>query len=175
MPKELSDEARASVERGLEQARKGELIRADPHCPECMMLRGRLFVLKTEIEQLTEGEPRSAITDRIDNLLEEYWPNGYSGLPGEGDRGIVWEGDLDDDCTARWEGLMLRAEAMSEDKDGHGENWWWAVYDNEGKKGSSEIAVCPLFTDTGRQARRAAERAAKAVVRARKTTGDDDV
>ena len=36
---------------------------------------------------------------------------------------IVWKGDLDDDCTAVWAGLMLRAEWMDEDY------WWWAVYD----------------------------------------------
>lgn len=36
---------------------------------------------------------------------------------------IVWQGDLSDDCTAEWAGLMLRAEWMDE------EYWWWAVYD----------------------------------------------
>ena len=36
---------------------------------------------------------------------------------------IVWTGDLSDDCTAKWSGLMLRAEWMDEDY------WWWAVYD----------------------------------------------
>jgi hypothetical protein len=36
---------------------------------------------------------------------------------------IVWTGDLSDDCTAEWAGLMLRAEWMDEDY------WWWAVYD----------------------------------------------
>lgn len=36
---------------------------------------------------------------------------------------IVWRDDLDDDCTAEWAGLMLRAEWMDEDF------WWWAVYD----------------------------------------------
>ncbi len=36
---------------------------------------------------------------------------------------IVWTGDLSDDCTALWAGLMLRAEWMDEDY------WWWAVYD----------------------------------------------
>ncbi|MRG46871.1 hypothetical protein GFS24_17250 [Chitinophaga sp. SYP-B3965] len=36
---------------------------------------------------------------------------------------IVWLGDLSDDCTAEWAGLMLRAEWMDEDF------WWWAVYD----------------------------------------------
>jgi hypothetical protein len=37
---------------------------------------------------------------------------------------IIWEGDLDYDCLARWAGLMLRAELMDEE-----DNWWWCVYD----------------------------------------------
>lgn len=36
---------------------------------------------------------------------------------------IQWSGDLDDDCTAEWAGLMLRAEEMERGV------WWWAVYD----------------------------------------------
>jgi hypothetical protein len=36
---------------------------------------------------------------------------------------IIWTGDLLDDCTAKWCGLMLRAEWMDEDY------WWWRVYD----------------------------------------------
>lgn len=36
---------------------------------------------------------------------------------------IIWEGDLNDDCTARWAGLMLRAEEMDDNR------WWWCVYD----------------------------------------------
>lgn len=38
---------------------------------------------------------------------------------------IVWQGDLSDDCTALWAGLMLRAEWMQ------GSLWWWAVYDKQ--------------------------------------------
>ena len=38
---------------------------------------------------------------------------------------IIWTGDLADDCTAIWAGLMLRAEWMDEDF------WWWCVYDME--------------------------------------------
>lgn len=38
---------------------------------------------------------------------------------------ITWTGDLSDDCTANWAGLMLRAEWMDEDY------WWWAVYDTQ--------------------------------------------
>jgi hypothetical protein len=34
---------------------------------------------------------------------------------------IEWTGDLDDDCTAHWSGLILRAEWMN------GIRWWWAV------------------------------------------------
>jgi hypothetical protein len=33
---------------------------------------------------------------------------------------IEWYGDLDDDCSARWRGLILRAEDM-------GGGWWWDV------------------------------------------------
>lgn len=36
---------------------------------------------------------------------------------------IEWTGDLSDDCTAKWAGLMLRAESMNDN------HWWWAVYD----------------------------------------------
>jgi len=39
------------------------------------------------------------------------------------DQPIIWNGDLNDDCTAKWSGLMLRAEWMDEDY------WWWCVYD----------------------------------------------
>ena len=38
---------------------------------------------------------------------------------------IIWEGDVEDDCLARWEGLLLRAEWMDDDY------WWWCVYDME--------------------------------------------
>lgn len=36
---------------------------------------------------------------------------------------IIWEGDLNDNCIAKWAGLMLRAEWMDENY------WWWCVYD----------------------------------------------
>jgi hypothetical protein len=36
---------------------------------------------------------------------------------------VEWTGDLSDDSTATWAGLMLRAESMDES------HWWWAVYD----------------------------------------------
>ena len=36
---------------------------------------------------------------------------------------IIWTGDLADDCTAEWAGLMLRAEWMDKDY------WWWEVSD----------------------------------------------
>jgi hypothetical protein len=39
------------------------------------------------------------------------------------ERGPDWIGDLADDCTARWAGLILRAESMDRSR------WWWAVKD----------------------------------------------
>lgn len=40
-----------------------------------------------------------------------------------------WYGDLDDDCIAKWAGLLLRAEWINDDNDGP--VWWWAVSDIE--------------------------------------------
>lgn len=40
---------------------------------------------------------------------------------------IRWTGDLLDDCTAIWGGLMLRAEEMDHNI------WWWAVSEDEGR------------------------------------------
>lgn len=45
---------------------------------------------------------------------------------------IHWTGDLSDDCTAEWAGLMLRAEWMDEDY------WWWAVYDMQNEETTIE-------------------------------------
>ncbi|SFQ81327.1 hypothetical protein [Hymenobacter arizonensis] len=36
---------------------------------------------------------------------------------------ITWRGDLSDDCSADWAGLLLRAEWMEK------KWWWWCVYD----------------------------------------------
>lgn len=69
---------------------------------------------------------------------------------------IQWTGDLDDDCTARWAGLMLRAEEMSE------RIWWWAVSDET--LGGVEIASSNEVgtrVDSGIAARHAAESAAR--------------
>lgn len=52
---------------------------------------------------------------------------------------ITWTGDLSDDCTAKWAGLMLRAEWMDEDY------WWWAVYDMQ--KGEATIDDSNNYTD----------------------------
>ena len=78
---------------------------------------------------------------------------------------FVWHGDLDDDCTAEANGLMLRAEQMSR------KHWWWAVYDNEGKAGCDQLAASYDHEDgrarTGREARICAERAAWKIIAGR--------
>jgi len=38
-------------------------------------------------------------------------------------KGPGWYGDLEDDCSAQWAGLILRAEMM------YDKAWWWAVSD----------------------------------------------
>ena len=71
---------------------------------------------------------------------------------------IDWSGDLSDDCTARWAGLMLRAEEME-----HG-RWWWAIHDQTlGDSGDSVVSSNddgqPMCR-SGEEARSAAEAAA---------------
>ena len=70
---------------------------------------------------------------------------------------IIWTGDLDDDCTAIWNGLILRAEWMDEDI------WWWAVSKNNNNpldeidSSNNYDAVCI----GGEKARQFAEQAAR--------------
>lgn len=67
-----------------------------------------------------------------------------------------WMGDLDDDCTAYWAGLSLRAEEMDR------RVWWWAVYDVEIgsiKVDSSSCHSAPCAS--GLDARRRAESSAR--------------
>jgi hypothetical protein len=72
------------------------------------------------------------------------------------DEQIIWTGDLDDDCTARWAGLMLRAEWMD------GAYWWWAVSEiATGRELASSNDDRQEYT-SGTAARSAAERIARA-------------
>jgi hypothetical protein len=67
---------------------------------------------------------------------------------------VEWTGDLDDDCTASWAGLILRAEEMKRGV------WWWAVYDDQ----LGELIVSSDDTErfsNGNKARAAAEKAAR--------------
>lgn len=71
------------------------------------------------------------------------------------DKPIVWTGDLNDDCTAIWNGLILRAEWMDEDI------WWWAVSINDGRL--EEIVSSNNYETIcigGEKARKFAEQAA---------------
>ncbi|WP_035601529.1 hypothetical protein [Haloferula sp. BvORR071] len=67
----------------------------------------------------------------------------------------IWTGDLDDDCTAIWDGLMLRAEEMDKDQ------WWWAVMH---EATSAEIGSSnddPRVCSSGASARQRAEQCAR--------------
>lgn len=69
---------------------------------------------------------------------------------------IVWTGDLEDDCTALWADLLLRAEEMSLS------DWWWAVSDNRlagAEIGSSNWTGQPCVS--GDIARKRAEQCAR--------------
>ena len=63
-----------------------------------------------------------------------------------------WYGDLDDDCTAKWAGFLLRAEWMDDNF------WWWAVTDLETEQELDSTNNYHEFTpSTGLEARRLAE------------------
>ena len=66
-----------------------------------------------------------------------------------------WAGDLDDDCTARWAGLTLRAECMDTD------DWWWCVYDDSSGNQVASSNEDDHHYSTGATAREAAEQAAR--------------
>ena len=71
------------------------------------------------------------------------------------DQPIEWTGDLDDDCSARWCGLLLRAAEMN------GGDWWWAVSDlNTGQELESSNDKMTRIA-TGSAARARAEAAAR--------------
>jgi hypothetical protein len=71
---------------------------------------------------------------------------------------IEWRGDLADDCTAEWSGLLLRAEWMA------GNRWWWAVSDlasGEEIDSSNNEGYFEVEFTSGDVARHAAEKAAR--------------
>jgi hypothetical protein len=76
---------------------------------------------------------------------------------GETIMAIEWKGDLDDDCTAEWSGLLLRAEWMD------GDRWWWAVSDlasGDEIDSSNHDGYFDIKFTSGSAARHAAEQAA---------------
>jgi hypothetical protein len=79
----------------------------------------------------------------------EPWQREAMALP------ISWRGDLDDDCTAEWAGLTLRAEQMDR------KHWWWAVYDKATNETIADSHGCSETAWNGRHARNAAELAAR--------------
>lgn len=77
---------------------------------------------------------------------------------------IEWSGNLKDDCSAHWNGLLLRAEKMQH------ASWWWAV-SIQGKHGI-EIDSANNYrhrVPTGIAARTDAERVARLTSRFRKS------
>jgi len=66
-----------------------------------------------------------------------------------------WQGDLNDDCFKKWNGLYLRAEMMD------GGDWWWAVSNfstgNEIESSNDDS----YRVESGVRARELAEQAAK--------------
>lgn len=71
---------------------------------------------------------------------------------------IVWRGNLRDDCTADWNGLMLRAEMMGQGV------WWWAVYGPDRRAAEIDASWNHPPTRTGKAARQSAEASARSFV-----------
>ena len=71
---------------------------------------------------------------------------------------IIWTGDLDDDCTAHWAGLLLRAEWMDEDY------WWWSVSEDGASPTDDNIDDSNNYNERfigGETSRKRAERVAR--------------
>jgi hypothetical protein len=79
----------------------------------------------------------------------EPWPREAMASP------TSWLGDLDDDCTAEWAGLTLRAEQMDR------KHWWWAVYDSATNEAIADSHGCSEISRNGKRARNAAKLAAR--------------
>jgi hypothetical protein len=68
---------------------------------------------------------------------------------------ISWTGDLNTQCTARWAGLLLRAEQK------HRAHWSWTVYDAKTRAIIMDSRMSWGRAMHGKKARLAAEQAAR--------------
>ncbi len=71
---------------------------------------------------------------------------------------ILWHGDLNDDCTAKWNGLLLRAEWQN--GEGTTAYWWWAVSSIETGEELDTSNIRNPKPNSGEKARKCAEAAA---------------
>lgn len=105
-------------------------------------------------------EPRTSALQQVHwcvRLLKDDVPS-IAAHRGKADMAIEWSGELDDDCTAEWLGLLLRAEWMV------GDRWWWAVSDiasGEEIDSSNNDGYFEVVFTSGDAARHAAEKAAR--------------
>jgi hypothetical protein len=82
--------------------------------------------------------------------------NAYSGIE---QSEIFWRGDLGDDCSALWNGLVLRAEWSR--GEGADAIWWWAVSSIETGQQLDTSNTHSHTATTGEDARKCAEAAAR--------------
>jgi hypothetical protein len=68
---------------------------------------------------------------------------------------VTWTGDLSTDCTARWAGLLLRAEQKNRT------HWSWTVYDAKTRAIIMDSRMWYGRATHGKKARQAAEQAAR--------------
>jgi len=68
---------------------------------------------------------------------------------------VSWSGDLQTNCTARWAGLLLRAEQKSRT------HWSWTVSDSKTRAIIMDSRMSWARSTHGKKARQAAEQAAR--------------
>jgi hypothetical protein len=68
---------------------------------------------------------------------------------------VSWVGDLETNCTARWAGLLLRAEQKNRT------HWSWTVYDAKTRAIIMDSRMSWARATHGKKARQAAEQAAR--------------
>ena len=110
---------------------------------------GGTVLQSAENRPLAYGLRQTRMASNDEAAKVDEWQREAAKLP------IEWTGDLDDDCTARWAGLMLRAEQMQRGV------WWWAVYDDRSGAILGDSNTARGRVPNGKKARIAAERVAR--------------
>jgi hypothetical protein len=108
---------------------------------------------------ITQAPPHSSWSERLKKLFTfargESRNNVKSIQLEAASTPVSWSGDLNTDCTARWAGLLLRAEQKNRT------HWSWTVYDAKTRAIIMDSRMSWGRATHGKTARQAAEHAAR--------------